>query len=64
MEGLSGGFTAGDKITHQAHRESDQHYRSEEQKYQQAGVAPGGGLALEKTRMSHVSEPQKATLGT
>lgn len=42
----------------------DQPHRREKQEHQQAGVAPGTGLALEKTGMSHVSEPQKATFGT
>ena len=63
VERKTGGFTTGYKITHKADGKRDKRDRRQEKKNQQSGVAPGVGLALKETGMSHDSGPQKATFG-
>jgi hypothetical protein len=63
MECKTGGFGAGYEITHQADGECNKRNRRQEKENQQTGVAPGMGLALKETGMSHASGPQKATFG-
>ncbi len=63
VEGLPGAFAAGDKLPDHAHRQGNQCDGHQEQGNQYRSVAPGTGLALEETGMSHESLLQKATLG-
>ncbi len=63
VERKTGGFTTGYKITHKADGKRDKRDRRQEKKNQQNGVAPGVGLALKETGVSHASGPQKATFG-
>ena len=53
VKGEPGAFTTGHQVAHQANSQGNQRNGGQEQKHQQAGVAPGVGLALEKTGMSH-----------